>query len=198
MPRRRQTRAERKRLTWGRLREASVRLCGKHGFLRLRTLDVARAAGVSHGAVFRHFPSRDALVLHTIKLIGRRLTDRLHQLGQAGAGLRDALVAYLQCVEENEALYARLVTEAPHLPARARRAWIGVQSAISIHLSRALDEELRRGAILKAPLHLLFNTWTGLVHHYLSQRYLFAPADSVIARHGDELLEHFLHLVSQR
>ena len=42
------------------------------------------------------------------------------------------------------------------------------------------------------PLHLLFNTWTGLVHHYLSQRDLFNPKGSVIRRYGDELLEHFL------
>src|SRR5262245_52529231 len=154
MARRIISRAERKRVTGGRLREASVRLCAKHGFLRVRTLDVARAAGVSHGAVFKHFPSRDALVIETIALVGRRLTDRLHELAQTGAGLRQALTAYLKCVAENETLYARLVTEAPHLPARARRAWIGVQSAVCVHLSRAVEEETRRGTIRPMPLHL--------------------------------------------
>ncbi len=197
MARRTLSRAERKRATWSQLRQASVRLCAKHGFLRVRTLDVARAAGVSHGAVFVHFPSREALVLATIESVGRRLTDRLHALGQSGAGLREALAAYLQCVQENETLYARLVTEVPHLPARARRTWIGVQSAVCVHLSRAVEEETRKGTIRKMPLHLLFNTWTGLVHHYLSQRNLFAPGDSVIRRCGNELLEHFLHLVSK-
>jgi len=189
------TRAERKRATWSQLREASVRLCTKHGFLRVRTLDVARAAGVSHGAVFKHFPSREALIIATIELVGRRLTDRLHELAQGGAGLREALAEYLECVAEYEALYARLVTEVPHLPARAKRAWIGVQSAVCIHLSPAVEEESRKGTIRKMPLHLLFNTWMGLVHHYLTHRDLFAPGGSVIRRCGKELLEHFLHLV---
>jgi AcrR family transcriptional regulator len=197
MPRRAPSRAERKRETGHRLREASVRLCASDGFLRVRTLDVARAAGVSHGAVFQHFPSRDALVIETIALVGRRLTDRLHELGQSGAGLRDALAAYLKCVEEHEDLYARLVTEAPHLPEAARRTWVGVQSAISTHLSRAAEDEMRRGAIRDIPPHLLFNTWVGLVHHYLSQRDLFAPGGTVIRRCGQELLEHFLNLVSK-
>jgi len=193
---RRLTRSERKKATWGRLREASVRLCTRHGFLHVRTLDVARAAGVSHGAVFKHFPSREALVEATIQLVGRRLTDRLHELAQGRAGLRAALAAYLECVGEFEPLYARLVTEAPHLPERALRCWLGIQSAVCIHVSQALAEEERRGTIRPMPLHLLFNTWIGLVHHYLSQRDLFAPRSSVIARCGKELLEHFLSLVS--
>jgi AcrR family transcriptional regulator len=190
------TRNERKEATGGRLREASVRLCAKRGFLHVRTLDVARAAGVSHGAVFKHFPTRDALVEATIRLVGRRLTDRLHELAQGRAGLRAALTAYLECVGEFEPLYARLVTEVPHLPGRARRTWLGVQSAICSHISQALAEDQRKKMIRDMPLHLLFNTWTGLVHHYLSQRNLFAPRGSVIARCGKELLEHFLNLVS--
>jgi AcrR family transcriptional regulator len=191
-----QSRSERKQATWGRLQEASLRLCARRGFLGVRTLEVARAAGISHGALFRHFPSREALVIDTIRLFGRRLTDRLHALAQEGAGLRQALATYLECVAENEKLYARLVTEVPHLPAAARRTWIGIQSAVSSHVAQAVEVETRQGTIRKIPLHLLFNTWTGLVHHYLTNRDLFAPGASVIRRCGDELLEHFLSLVS--
>jgi AcrR family transcriptional regulator len=198
MAARRLSRSERKRATWDRLQRASVRLCTKHGFLRVRTLDVARAAGVSHGAVFRHFPTRDDLVIATIELVGKRLTDRLHELAQSRAGLREALAGYLECVAENETIYARLVTEVPHLPERARRVWIGIQSAVCVHMSQAVAEETRKGAIRRLPLHLLFNTWTGLVHHYLSHRDLFAPGDSVICRCGNELLEYYLGLVSKQ
>jgi AcrR family transcriptional regulator len=166
--------------------------------LQVRTLDVARAAGVSHGAVFKHFPSREALVIATIELIGKRLTDRLHELAKSRAGLREALAVYLECVAENEAIYARLVTEVPHLPESARRVWIGIQSAVCVHISQAVAEETRKGMIRRLPLHLLFNTWTGLVHHYLSNRDLFAPGGSVIRRCGNELLEHFLGLVSKQ
>jgi hypothetical protein len=63
-------------------------------------------------------------------------------------------------------------------------------------VSQALAEDQRKKLIRNIPLHLLFNTWTGLVHHYLSQRELFAPRGSVIVRCGNELLEHFLDLVS--
>jgi hypothetical protein len=42
---------------------------------------------------------------------------------------------------------------------------------------------------------LLFNTWIGLVHHYLVNRDLFATGDSVIAEKGDLLVNHFMSLV---
>jgi hypothetical protein len=47
------------------------------------------------------------------------------------------------------------------------------------------------------PLHLLFNTWIGLIHHYLMNRELFAPGASVVERHGRELLDHFMYLISK-
>jgi hypothetical protein len=45
------------------------------------------------------------------------------------------------------------------------------------------------------PMHLLFNTWIGLVHHYMVNRDLFAPEGSVIARRGKELLDHYMGLL---
>src|SRR5207245_2072639 len=42
---------------------------------------------------------------------------------------------------------------------------------------------------------LLFNTWIGLVHHYLVNRDLFATGDSVISEHGDALVQHLITLV---
>jgi hypothetical protein len=47
------------------------------------------------------------------------------------------------------------------------------------------------------PLHLLFNTWIGLVNHYLVNRELFAPGASVIERRGAELLDHFMNLIGR-
>ena len=42
---------------------------------------------------------------------------------------------------------------------------------------------------------LLFNTWIGLVHHYLVNRDVFATGDSVIAEQGENLVNHFMTLV---
>jgi hypothetical protein len=87
--------------------------------------------------------------------------------------------------------------EAPLLPAEARLCLVAIQSAISHHLSPAVEAETKNGSIKPMPLALLFNGWLGLVHYYLSNSELFAPGDSVIERRGRELLEHFMSLISR-
>jgi AcrR family transcriptional regulator len=170
------------------LLQSASRLMAQNGFLGTRTADVAADLGLSHGAVFVHFPRRDDLWLEVVNDLGRRLTDRLHAM--AGRGLREALQVHLRCLSEEELLYARLLDERHQLPEACSLAWIGIQSAVSHHLMRAAEGE----RLVKTPPHLLFNTWTGLVHHYLLNRDLFAPRGGVLRKHGRDLVDHFLKL----
>jgi AcrR family transcriptional regulator len=190
------TRSEQKVETRRRILEEASRLVARQGFARTRTSDVAKKARLSHGAVFVHFPARDDLVLEVAAHLGREITDRLHSLVANGASLRDVLGAHLQCIQENEDLYRHLLLEGPTLPAAFRTTWIGIQSAVSIHISGAVEREVANGSIRATPLHLLFNTWLGLLHHYVANRDLFAPRGSVLARHGRTLLDHYLQLIA--
>jgi hypothetical protein len=82
------------------------------------------------------------------------------------------------------------------LPPRAKNTLVMIQSSISFHLSLAVDREIAAGMIRNIPFHLLFNTWIGLLHYYLVHAAAFAPGQSVLKRHGRELLEHYLVLIS--
>ncbi|MCA9244165.1 MAG: TetR/AcrR family transcriptional regulator [Phycisphaerales bacterium] len=191
-------RESRKAETRQRLIEQTTSLIGARGLSTTRTADVARSAGLSHGAVFVHFDSRDALVGAVVSSLGQRITDRLHGLIGERAGLGDVLHAHLACIADQEAVYAAFLRESRLLPADVLTRWTGIQSAISTHIAAASRIEVERGALKRIPQHLLFNTWIGLVHHYLMNRELFAPGGSVLARCGDELVAHFLSLVRTR
>ncbi|HEU4425799.1 MAG TPA: TetR/AcrR family transcriptional regulator [Pilimelia sp.] len=190
------TRQEQKAATRQRLLRYAEHLVVRQGFTGTRTLDIARAAGVAHGSVFLHFPSREALMLTVASEMGRKLTDRLHALAATGSGLRDALTAHVRCIEEHEALYHRLLVDGPSLPPEFRTAWLGMQSAVATHVLAAAEVDIRAGTIRPMPPHLLFNTWLGLIHHYLVNREVFAPGGSVMATHGQVLIEHYLTLVT--
>jgi AcrR family transcriptional regulator len=184
-----------KQQTRGALLAAAMSVCERDGIVAARTADVAEQAGVAHGSVFVHFPTREALFISAIEEFGVGLARRLHELAAGGAGLRETLEAHLQGLAEHEGFYARLAIEAPLLPPDARRSFLSVQSAISFHISQAAQHDEAAGLIKPMPIHLLFNTWIGLVHHYLANRDLFAPNTSVIERHGPELIDHFMSLV---
>src|SRR5689334_14009920 len=116
-------RALQKNATRRLLVDKATRLCRKHGFVRTRTADVARAAGLSHGAIFVHFPTRELLFEEVAARLGRKITDRLYELAASGADIRECLRAQLQCLEEEEGLYRQLVIENALLEFDARTVW---------------------------------------------------------------------------
>jgi len=110
-------------------------------------------------------------------------------------GLRAVLRAHLRVLAEFEPFYARLVTEAPLLPPKVRSTLLMLHAAMSQRLFLALERERKAGRARRLERPLLFNTWIGLVHHYLVNRDLFAAGASVIAEQGDTLVQHFMTLV---
>ena len=124
------------------------------------------------------------------------MTDELHARAVEGRSLGDVLEAHLECLIQREAQIRWLLREAPALPKTFLAPWIALQSAVSFHISTAAERDMALGSIRRMPLHLLFNTWVGLVHHYLVNQELFAPGRSVLREHGQVLHAHFLSLVS--
>ena len=70
-----------------------------------------------------------------------------------------------------------------------------IQSTISFHIGIAAKIEMEQGIIRKQPVHLIFNTWIGLIHYYLTNGDLFSPNGSVLKEHGKELLHHYINLI---
>jgi AcrR family transcriptional regulator len=188
-------RAEQKSATRRRILGAALRIFGREGILGATTATIAAEAGVSHGSIFAHFGTQEALVIAAIEEFGETLARRLHELTAAGARTREVLEAQLAAIREREDFYARLVVEAPLLPRAARSALVCIQSDIAFHLSPAIEADAAEGRIVAPSLPLLFNTWLGLVHYYLAGRELFAPGASVIGLRGTELLDHFMSLI---
>jgi AcrR family transcriptional regulator len=176
--------------------EVAFKQFAKDGLAAARTSDIADAAGVSHGTIFAHFPTRDDLLIAVIEEFGKKVAGRIHELAGNGGSVREVLQAHINGLMEVEPFYTRLVVEGPLLPSSAQNALITIQSAISIHLHQAAEREIAAGKIRDIPLYLLFNTWIGLLHYYLGNANLFAPEGSVLKRYGRELLEHYLSLIT--
>ncbi|HWP95438.1 MAG TPA: TetR/AcrR family transcriptional regulator [Syntrophomonadaceae bacterium] len=165
------------------------------GIMSTRMSDVAEAAGVSHGTVFVHFASQEALITAVIEEFGENITHRTHELSSQCRGVQELLAAHLTSIMEFEAFYTRLVIEARLLPPMARDTFVMIQSAVSLHISQSAQREMEAGTIAPMPLHLFFNTWVGLIHYYITNSDLFAPESSVVERYGPMLLEHYMNLI---
>jgi AcrR family transcriptional regulator len=189
-------RSRQKAATRRKIMQAARALYAEQGILATRSAEVSAAAGVAHGTLFLHFPSQEELLVAVIEDFGDGLCRRLHELSARGDGLEALLRAHLEGLREDEDFYARLATEASLLPEAARTSLVMIQSTVSYHIAKAAEAGMDAGSVRRQPVHLLFNTWVGLVHYYLANRGLFAPEGGVLERYGDELVRHYFRLVS--
>ena len=79
--------AERREATQGAILAAALRLFGESGFASVSVDEIAAAAGVAKGAVYHHFPSKEALFEAVFERAAEQLQQRVHA-GAAGSGDR--------------------------------------------------------------------------------------------------------------
>jgi AcrR family transcriptional regulator len=190
------SREAQKLATRRRILDAAILVFGRDGILKATTAAIAKEAGVAHGSIFVHFGSQEALVAAAIDDFGEATARRLHETMRRGAGTREILAAHLAGIREREGFYARLAAESSLLPPEAKNGLVLMQSAIAFHLAPAVEADRKAKRIKAMGLGLLFNTWLGLLHYYLANRELFSPGESVIDARGQELLDHFMSLIS--
>ncbi|MFC9330318.1 TetR/AcrR family transcriptional regulator [Kitasatospora sp. NPDC057015] len=86
----RRTQADRSESTTGDIVDAAIDLFGRDGYPAVSIDEIARAAGVTKGAVYHHFDGKTALLRAAFVHQEQR---RAEQLTQAAAGSADALAA---------------------------------------------------------------------------------------------------------
>lgn len=79
----RRTQRERREATIAKLLEATIECLCEYGYRDTSIARICKAAGVSHGGLFRHFPSRTALIAAATDEIGRRHVAQFYALLEA-------------------------------------------------------------------------------------------------------------------
>ncbi len=167
------------------------------GFAATNTRDIAKMAGISHGSVFAHFPTREELILAVVSEFGERVSKQMSELPENPHNVKNVLKSHLEVIGKYELLYTRLVTEGSLLPEPAKSELARIQTIISSRLSQAVHSETEAGIIKDLPFPMLFNSWLALINHYLANRDWFCPGKPVIATLGSELTEYFLKTISK-
>jgi TetR/AcrR family transcriptional regulator, acrEF/envCD operon repressor len=175
--------------------ETALNQFSKNGITATKTIDIAKAAAVSHGTLFSHFSTQEELLIAVIEEFGTRIAQRLHELVNEYYSLSEILEAHLKNLIEFEAFYTRLIIERRLLPKEVTNTYIMIQSTISHHICIAAERELEQGILRNLPVNMIYNTWVGLIHYYLTNSDLFSSDGSVLELHSNELLQHYMNLI---
>jgi len=191
------TRQAQKSNTRKKIIEAAYRVFSEKGF-SVPTSIIAKEAGVSHGSIFAHFPTLNDLLICLLSDFGEKMGASLHILAKKCDSVEDLLKEHLNILEEYETFYYRLISEKSRLPDEAKSTFVIIQSTVAFHFSSVIEREIEKGTVKKLSIHMLFNTWLGLVHYYLLNKDFFSDSnESVIRRYKAELLSTYLNLIKK-
>jgi len=175
--------------------DTAYRIFSEKGF-SVPSSVIATEAGISHGSIFAHFSTINKLIVCLISDFGDKMGARLHELAKKNDCVENFLNEHLMVLEEYEAFYSRLILEKDRLPDEAKYTYAIIQSTAAFHFSSIIAREVEKGAVKNLPIHVLFNTWLGMIHYYLMNKDFFSGSnESVIKRYGPELQSTYLKLI---
>jgi AcrR family transcriptional regulator len=175
---------------------AAIKVYSEHGFATPTTA-IASEAQISHGSIFVHFPTVESLLICLLDSFAQDINSELQSLSESGGNIEKLLDMHINLLIQHEDFYKRMIMEMVYLPEEAKNTFIAIQSTLSVHFLQVLEDEIGAQRIKNIPLHLLFNTWLGLVHYYLLNGELFAPQGSVLKRYKSTLIECYMALIKQ-
>jgi AcrR family transcriptional regulator len=94
---------------------AAITLAGRHSPAAITTGDIAREVGVTQGALFKHFPSREAIWLAVMEWVTQHLMARLENAAKTPTSQATANPA-LDALARVFAAHIEFVRECPGVP----------------------------------------------------------------------------------
>ncbi|MGH7522502.1 MAG: TetR/AcrR family transcriptional regulator [Gemmatimonadales bacterium] len=134
---------------------AALRLFGKRGFEATSIRDIAEESGYTNPALYKHFPSKDALALHLFETCHTRVWEACAAAQESARGFDAKLDAYLACwlelMDEHPDVMAFLSDSArvlwPRARTRVRRnTMIGLAKSLA-HAGGAANPDLAAAAL---------------------------------------------------
>ncbi|MGL6201918.1 MAG: TetR/AcrR family transcriptional regulator [Lachnospiraceae bacterium] len=181
-----------------RIISTAYQVYAKQGF-SATTSTIAKEAGLSHGTIFVHFPTLNDLLSCLIDDFGHTLALETHHLAENNNSIEKLLQAHLDILSKHEDFYIRLISERSLLPEEVQLTFANAQSTIAIHFNMIFEREIKNQTIKNTvPVYMLFNTWMGLVHYYLTNKDFFSPETPLLIRYKSELIKTFLNLIKYK
>jgi len=173
---------------------SAMKIYSEEGFTAA-TSTIAKHAGVAHGSIFLHFPTLDDLLSCLLAEFENSFEAKLARLAEISGSIEELLGGHIDILTEYEQFYTRLICQTSLLPKGAKTLLTKLQSDLAIHFNRLIEQGVEEKVIRRLPVHLLFNTWIGLIHYYLQNNESSASDSPVLARYKKQLIFTYCELI---
>ncbi|MDP2784312.1 MAG: TetR/AcrR family transcriptional regulator [Sulfurimicrobium sp.] len=165
--------------------QVAVDLAGERGMQGVTTQDMADAMGLTQGAIFRHFPSKDAIWLAAMSWIRERLMGVLGAAAQGAGSPLDALermfFAHVDFIARHPAIprmvfSGQMLHDNPKLKALVQEIVSGYEARLVVLLCEAREAGLVRADLDEQSAAILF---IGMIQGLVVQITIFGARRSL-------------------
>lgn len=166
---------------------AAVELAGEQGVDSVTTQDMAKAVGITQGAIFRHFPSKDMIWLAVVHWVRGRLMGVLDVAAEQGSDPVDALekmfFAHLAFVERVPAIpklvfTSQLLKKNPKIRDLVRSILVDYEAKVTGLIAQAKAQNLVRSDLDEQGAAVMF---TGMIQGLVIRVPIIEARKSLVA-----------------
>lgn len=178
--------------------EAGLKLFAEKGYNGSTTAEIARAAGVAEGTIFRHFPTKKDLLIAVLEpkvLEGLVQLNKEHSEDTPTEFFRCFLRNRLELIKKNESLIRLMFAEAQyHIEVREALFNGIIGQAISI-TKPWFEKGVERGDFRALPFLPTMRSFMGMVMIYglFGHVFIGLSPEKTIEEATDHILDLFLH-----
>jgi TetR/AcrR family transcriptional regulator, fatty acid metabolism regulator protein len=156
-----------------RILDGALDVFARKGYHRAIVDDIVRASGTSKGAVYHHFPNKEAVFVALVddfaELLASRLAAAVDARHGALAKVDGALTAVLSTFADNERLARLILLEAVSLGPAYQRKRAEVTDRFAALIQGYLDEAVADGSLPALDTRVATLAWLGAVNEIVVQ-----------------------------
>ncbi|HML32116.1 TetR/AcrR family transcriptional regulator [Sporomusa sphaeroides] len=159
----------------GEILKASLSLFAAKGYDAVSVRDIAKAAGVSEAALYKHFKGKEDMALYIFTVIISDYTERIKQIE---CGENSAVSKLCRIVEITYDLYREYPAEIRFALLSQYSFWDLVDEEIKPHfvIRKILEEGMEKGEIPRQEVYFWIIVFTGIMLQPLNQYPYFHDA----------------------
>ncbi|WP_416825604.1 TetR/AcrR family transcriptional regulator [Ectobacillus polymachus] len=171
------------------IEETAIKMFAEKGYANTSTSEIAKASGVAEGTIFRHYGTKDNLLLSVLLPFIKELMPALMQevidefspkkFDSFEMFLRELLKNRMKFIKENREIFKILVKELLYRDDLRKEFLSFVNKDIFLFIGNVVDTFKEQGELKKLPTLTIMRMLGTFIGGYFTSRFIFLPDDYI-------------------
>lgn len=168
----------------------------EQGIINLKTLDIAKKAGIAHGTLFAHFETKEALIVKVCQNELLSIAKELKKITEQHIDIISLLENYINLVAENEDFYVVIAKEFPFLDDSIQQSILANENIIKYILYTKIEQGNKSKQFSVTDITTTVSYFFASINYYLSRKeYLVTGSGKLMEQKKNQIIETFMKLL---